>query len=342
MSENLNATVKETQLIPSSCFNSSIIAPERIVKPLSFGYCLIFVVSFAGNIFIGIIVYKTKAMRKTINFLIVNMAMSDLVMPTFSISLILAQLNHGSWPVPGALGMAMCKLVQFLPNVSIAVSIQSLVLIAVDRFGAVVFPLRSPFISSKLCPYLIFTTWIAAIIFIFPNLIAFELVEYPERLTCELRWKKAFGETLDNRIYLIVLLLLLFCIPFSLIIILYTGIFVKLKSQKRIGEPSSNAEKQRLKRHRNVLKMAVAIVLGFAVCWVPLTTFYVYLIYLNSRDSKTSSCRVLSNLFIVMFMANTSCAINPCICFIFSGNYRQGLWSLLKCIFRLNQISKVK
>ena len=346
MSENLSPTVNGTQLIPSSCFNSSIINAERIAK--TFGCCLIFVVSFAGNTFIGIIVYKTKAMRKTINFLIVNMAMSDLVIPIFFIPLILAQLNHGSWPIRGALGMAMCKLVSLVPNVSIAVSIQSLVLIAVDRLGAVVFPLRSPFIRSKLCPYLIFTTWITATILILPNFIASELVEYPERLACELRWKKAFGETSDNRIYLMVLLLLLFCIPFSLIIILYTSIFVKLKSQKRIGEPSSNGEKQRLRRHRNVLKMAIAIVLGFAVCWVPLSSYNIYFLYFHSQDSKTLSCSVISNWsVIVTFVALTNCAINPCICFTFSGNYRQGLWNLLKCIGeylglifqRLNNIS---
>lgn len=335
MLENVNSTMNGTQ--PSSCLIGS--TAERI--GITIAYCLIFIVSLTVNILIGIIVYKTHTMRKPINFFIVNMAMSDLLYPIIFIPKKIQTLYLDSWLIGGLLGQILCKLFIFLVDLSAAVSIQSLVLIAVDRFGAVVFPLRSPFISSKLCPYLIFTTWIAAIIFIFPNLIAFELVEYPERLACELRWKKAFGETLDNRIYLIVLLLLLFCIPFSLIIILYTGIFVKLKSQKRIGEPSSNAEKQRLKRHRNVLKMAVVIVLGFAVCWVPLTTYYIYLTYFHSRDSETSSCRVISNLFIVMFMAHTNCAINPCICFTFSGNYRQGLWSLLKCIFRVNQISKV-
>lgn len=144
--------------------------------------------------------------------------------------------------------------------------------------------------------------------------------------------ENAFGETSDNRIYLLLLLLLLFCIPFSLIIILYASIFVKLKSQNRIGEPSTNAEQQRLKRHRNVLKMAIAIVLGFAVCWVPLITYYFYYLHSHSRDGRTLSCSVISNWFIVVFMAHTNCAINPCICFTFSGNYRQGLWSLLKCV----------
>ena len=327
MSENLNTTENGTRLTPSGCFSSSNITAERIA--ITF-YYLIFVVSFAGNTFIGIIVYKTKAMRKPINFLIVNMAMSDLLMPIFPTSFILAQLNHGSWPLRGTLGMAMCKLVTFLPNVSIAVSIQSLVLIAVDRFGAVIFPLRSPFISSKLCPYLILATWIAAITLISPNLISFEFVEYPERLACELQWKKAFGKTSDNRIYLIVLLLLLFCIPFSLIIILYTSIFVKLKSQNHIGEPSSNAEQQRLKRHRNVLKVAIAIVLGFAICWVPLSSYNFYFLQSHSRDGSALSCGVISNssVTVVVFMAYANCALNPCICFAFSENYRKGLRSL--------------
>ena len=267
MSENLNTTVNGTSLpLSANCVSARSLT--------TFGYCLIFFVSLAGNTFIGIIVYKTKAMRKTINFLIVNMAMSDLVIPIFFVPLFLAQLNHGSWPISGVLGMIMCKLYAFLPNVSIVVSIQSLLLIAVDRFGAVVFPFRSPFIRSKLCPYLILTTWIAAIILISPNLIGFELVECPERLACAFRWKKAFGETSNNCIYSMVLLILMLCIPFSLIIILYTSIFVKLKSQKCIGEPSSNANQQRLKRHWNVLKMSIAIVLGFAVCWVPLSTRY--------------------------------------------------------------------
>ena len=323
MLENLNKTGNGTRLLLSNSFSSSSLT--------TFGYCLILVVSFAGNTFIGIIVYKTKAMRKTINFLIVNMAMSDLVIRIFFVPLFLAQLNHGSWPISGVLGIVMCKLYSFLPNVSIAVSIQSLLLIAVYRLGAVVFPFRSPFISSKLCPYLILTTWIAAIILISPNLIGFELVECPERLACEFRWKKAFGETSNNYIYLIVLLLLFFYIPFSLVIILYTSIFVKLKSQRRIGEPLSNIEQQRLKRHRNVLKMSIAIVLGFAVCWVPLSTYYfIYSSESYSRYVETLSCSVLRTWpVIVMFMAHASCAINPCICFTFSGNYRRGLWSLL-------------
>ena len=77
MSENVNTTMNGTQ--PLSC--SSNPTAEKLGK--TFAYCLIFLVSLAGNTVIGIIVYKTKTMRKPINFLVVNMAMSDLLFPFF-------------------------------------------------------------------------------------------------------------------------------------------------------------------------------------------------------------------------------------------------------------------
>ena len=142
MNENVNTTMNETE--PSSCLNSTA---EQI--GITFAYCLIFIVSFAGNTVIAIIVYKTKTMRKPINFFIVNMAMSDLRLPIFLIPRKIQMLYIDSWLIGGPLGQTLCKLGAILPDVSSAVSIQSLVLIAVDRFGAVVLPLRSPLISSK-------------------------------------------------------------------------------------------------------------------------------------------------------------------------------------------------
>ena len=54
-----------------------------------------------------------------------------------------------SWLVHGPLGQALRKLYAFDSNVAVVVSIESLVLIALDRFGAVVFPLRYPLVSPE-------------------------------------------------------------------------------------------------------------------------------------------------------------------------------------------------
>ena len=188
MAMSQDKTMNGTQ--SSSCYWN--LTAQKI--GLTFAYCLI-LVSLAGNTVIGIIVYKTKTMRKPINFLIVNMAMSDLLFPIFRIPRYFQLLYINSWLIGGLLGQALCKVGSFLPFVSLGVSVQSLVLIAVDRFGAVVFPLRSPLISSKLCPFFVLATWIVAMAMFSPYLFALKLVEYPGGLVCELSWKEVFGES---------------------------------------------------------------------------------------------------------------------------------------------------
>ena len=209
------------ETLPWSC--SSNPTAEKIAKP--FAYCLIFVVSLAGNTVIGIIVYKTKTMRKPINFFIVNMAMSDLLFPIFFIPREIQLLYIDSWLIGGPLGQALCKLAIFLASVSTVVSIQSLVLIAVGRFGAVVYPLRSPLISSKLCPFFILVTWIVAMACLCPYLFGFKLAEYQGRLVCRLHWKEAFGESSSFKNYFLSLFVALIFIPFVVIAILYIIIF---------------------------------------------------------------------------------------------------------------------
>ena len=310
----------------SSCSIPLNPTAEKIGKTIA--YSLIFVVSVVENSLIGIIVYKTRRLRKPINFFIVNMAMSDLLVAIFLFPFELIGLYVNSWLISGPLGQAFCKLVPFLGFLSMLVSIQSLVLIAVDRFGAVVFPFRSPLISSKLCPFFILATWIVAMAFMSPYLFAFKLVEYPERQACEKRWNEAFGESLSEAHYFLASHVVFFHISVALLTILYSIILVKVKSQKTPGEQSVNADEQRAKKNRNMLKMAIAIVLAFMLCWLPISI--IKLLYFFAWDSRWP-CDAYLYFVTAWFVARSNCAINPCICFIFSTNYRQGLKKLLKC-----------
>ena len=320
MSKNLNTTMNGTQ--PSSCYNPTA---EKVGNTIA--YCLIFLVSLAGNTVIGIIVYKTKTMRKPINFLILNMAMSDLVLLIFSIPSKLQMLYSDSWLIGGPLGQVLCKLVNFSTDVSALVSIQSLVLIAVDRFGAVVLPLRYPLISSKLCPFFILATWIVSMAVLSPYLFAMKLSEYPGGLRCWMHWNEVFGGSSSFKKYFVAILVVFILIPFVLIAILYIVIFLKLKSQKNPGEQSADVEDQRRQRERNVLKMATAIVSGFAICWLPVVIQY--LIFFFASDI-VKSCGFQYFSSVALLMVSTNCAINPCICFIFNRNYREGLKTMLK------------
>ena len=322
MSTNLNTTMNGTQ--NASCFNL-----EAVRIGFTVAYSLSFLASLTGNTFIGIIVYKTKTMRKPINFFIANMAMSDLLYPIFLFPWQVTGLYLG-WLISGPLGQALWKLLNFLPSVSVKVSIQSLVLIAVDRFGAVVFPLRSPLISSKLCFFFILASWIVAMAVQCPDLLAWKLVEYPDGLYCVRQWNEFFGKSSSFEIYVLAVLVVFTYVPLLVIAILYLVILLKIKTQKIPGEQSVNAGEQRAKRERkNLLKMSIAIVLVFAVSFLPLSIFWsVYLF--SSNSTVTSSCGFQYLEFVVIILFKVKCALNPWICFIFSGNYRQGLKNLFR------------
>ena len=291
-------------------------------------FCLIFIVSLVANSLIVMIVYKTPNLRKPINFFMANMASSDLLYSIFRIPWILSQMHTKySFLIGGKVGQALCKLVPFFGNVSLFVSIQNLILIAVDRFGAVVFPLRSPLIRSKLCPFFILATWIVAAAVSSPFLFAYELIEYPEGNWCVIEWQKVLGESLSLASYQLAFFSLFIYIPVLLLVILYSIIVIKLKTQAHPGEQSANSQQQRDRRNRNVLQMSITIVTVFVLCWLPLSI----ILY---QDTVTHlSCSFWIYDAVTFFMRTTYCAINPVICFMFSSNYRKALKRLIKCSF---------
>ena len=325
MSANVTATMNGIQSM-SSCFNPTA---ARIGE--TFAYCLLFLVSLVGNTLVAMIVFKTKTLRKPINFLIVNMAMSDLLLPIFLSPDHLVLLYTNSWVIDGPLGQLLCKFTIYAPNVSFTVSVQSLVLIAVDRFGAVTFPLRSPLINSKRCRFYILTTWIITMAIWCPDLFAWKVVEFPEGLSraCVRDWNDAFGESSSFKSFSLVMQVVFVYVPLVFIVIVYSAITLKIKSQKIPGQQSTNTRKKRLKREQNVLKLSIAIVLGFALCWLPLSI--VWFMLFNSDRTITSSCVFHYFWSVSLFLAVSNCAINPWICVCFGGNYRQGLKNLLSC-----------
>ena len=314
----------------SSCFTQLNSTAWKIGGTVT--YCLIIIVSLVANSLIVILVCKTPNLKKPINYFIANMALSDLLYPIFWIPRNLSELHTNDlFLIDGQLGQALCKLVPFFAAVSFTVSIQNLILIAVDRFGAVVFPLRSALIRYKLCPFFILATWIVAVAVNSPDLFTLELVEYLEGTGCVMEWEKAFGEASSFESFILAYYILFIYIPVLLLVILYSIIVIKLKTQVHPGEQSANTQQQRNRRNRNVLQMSIAIVTVFVFCWLPNVNNFLIIYY---QDSSTLfSCSFWLYFVVTVYMANAYCAINPVICFMFSSNYRKALKRLIKCSF---------
>ena len=298
---------------------------ERIFKLCAL--CFILLGSFFGNIFIIIIVYKNRDLRKTINYFIVNMAISDLFFPLILLPVQITQLvtYSGHWRVSGLLGSIFCKLFIFTSSVSLLVSAQSLVWIAVDRFVAVVFPIKLGLISSRVRTTAVVSTWILAGVFYFPLLITWELVELGDNALCSVVNKRSiFPDKEAEDAYYWLHVTIRFIAPLLLTTILYSAIAVALKRQsKALMNTSSNVPERRyLKKRRKATQMAVAILVLFYFCVFPYTV-----LHFSDRWKHCAFLKLFQCLANLLFF--TSSVVNPVICLSFVEAYRRGLKNIL-------------
>ena len=136
-------------------------------------------------------------------------------------------------------------------------------------------------------------------------------------------WMRKPKKALD--IYRLAISTIFIFIP-VLLVALYSIILIKLKKQAHPGEQSANAEEQRTRRNRNVLKMAIAIVLAF-FHWTP----YVIneLISLCLLTVITYSCNSDIYAYLGSILISAFCVINPITRFLFSCNHRRALKGFL-------------
>ena len=213
-----------------TCYYSNDSLPIQIVKIIALAIMLLS--SLVGNTLILIIVYRRPELKRTINFFIVNMAVSDLLFPLTTIPFYITETASNSlhWDISGTTGLIMCKLQWYLKTVSITVSTESLVWIAVDRFVAVVFPMKLHLFSSRSRACLIASTWVVALLANTFRFYAFELVKQNEKTICSHFQNLSFSYMTFSKVYTILLQI----VPMIAMTILYSAIAVNLRRQDRV------------------------------------------------------------------------------------------------------------
>lgn len=94
-----------------------------------------------------LVVAANQQMRSTTNLLIINLAVADLLFIVFCVPFTGTDYALPFWPF----GDTWCKIVQYLIVVTSMASVYTLVLMSLDRFLAVVYPISSMTVSSIAC-----------------------------------------------------------------------------------------------------------------------------------------------------------------------------------------------
>ena len=303
--------------------------------------CVLMAFGAVGNTVIVYIFYKIKNLRSTTNNFILNIAIGNLLLPTLGIPVDILAVTHSSkWLIGGNFGLAMCKLTILFRDVSFAVSIESMVLIAFDRFYAVVFAMKKKLITKKISVYAILCSWIVAIGLNSPTFYTAKLKQENGENLCYSSWEPAFNNSITQPKYYATMMVILYVLPLGLIIFFYSAIIIDLKrNRKSTGRNLPDKEKQKRKiENRKIMQMLVTIVVLFVLCFTPL---HIYAsIHFFSKPNTPFSCSLEILKGFAFFMMDVDCAINPLIYFAFLKHYRQSFrvvflpWCKRWCVSR--------
>lgn len=112
---------------------------DTITPIVTVCFSIIGITGFLGNTLVILVVLLNPQMRSTTNMLIINLAVADLLFVVTCVPFTAIDYVSNEWP----LGNAWCKIVQYLIIVTALASIYTLVLMSLDRFLAVVYPISS-------------------------------------------------------------------------------------------------------------------------------------------------------------------------------------------------------
>ena len=281
------------------------------------GYSVVMGTSIVGNTILAFVYFKSKNMKNTVNYCIMNMVFADFLLTLVYMPRMMSRVFIGlTWAVGGVPGLVLCKIVSLSHEISICVSILTVVVIASDRFFAVAFPLRVV-ISRKLSIVLLCGTWLIALAARSPMFYGVKMIRFQSgELGCFWFPNLVFQAERAIKVYHYFMVVAFYGLPLFCIIVLYTGIVIFLR--RRTGLIDNITRRRALATNRKVTNMILAVITAFLLCWL----LYFLLLPLDGFWNGSIPCGLY---FARFFLGHVNSACNPIICLVFSENYRNGI-----------------
>ncbi|KAE9549311.1 hypothetical protein FO519_007477 [Halicephalobus sp. NKZ332] len=309
-----------------------------IVPPTVFMYGLILVLGFFGNICTCVVIAKNKSMQNPTNYYL------------FSLAIRLPVELYGVFvPLyPSQSGELMCKLRAFLVEFTSYASVLTITCFSIERWLAICFPLKAQVFSTlRRVSRVIVGLWICAFLAASPVvfLVVINRVPLPEEF-------KSFispGITADNKTIINTdycsmdnsrlndqkrliysSFFFFFLLPALLISLVYCHIVVELNTANDYLQSRDRfALRSSKKNRKSVLRILVAVVLMFFICWFPFHVQRLMTVFLNERadEERGSEKELITKIWTLTFYISGYCyysnsACNPILYNIFSEKFR--------------------
>ncbi|KAB0800485.1 hypothetical protein PPYR_06225 [Photinus pyralis] len=250
--EYISSTLNYTELVcdPEES-SSNPIASWYFQGTVYVMYSIIFVVAMFGNGIICYIVISSPRMRSVTNYFIMNLAIGDILITIFCVPFTSVSYLQQYWSFGGFL----CPVVNYSQAVSVFVSAYTMVAISVDRYTAIIWPLR-PRLSKKIAAIIIIIVWVIAAVTGVPIPVFSKLGQPTEwhqmcdRYICHEDWSEVGLEY--EKLYTLALMVLQYIIPLSVLLFTYASIAIVICCHRIPGEAENSRDQRIAKSKRKV------------------------------------------------------------------------------------------
>lgn len=272
-------------------------------------YSILMVISAIGNISVLAILWKrTRKYRSRINTLLIHLAIADLLVTFTLMPMEIFWAATVSWWA----GDLVCRISAFFRTFGVYQSCFVLVCIGIDRYYAVLKPMKLS-AAQKRGKVILLTAWMLSALCSIPQMIFFHVEKHPNVTSYEqCITENSFPSLAHERTYSFFGMVTMYIVPLIIIIYCYSSILNEIckKSKDHL------ISKDKLRRTNleffskakiRTLKMTVTIILSFFICWTP---YYVmaFWYWVDKKSAKEVDFKIQKGLFL---FACTNSSINP-------------------------------
>ncbi|KAM3961681.1 neuropeptide receptor A28 [Aphomia sociella] len=274
-------------------------------------YSALLVTGAIGNVGVFATLMKSRRRKSRVNLLMTHLAIADMIVTFIVIPLEIGWRTTNAWLA----GNLACKFFLVLRAFGLYLSSNVLVCISVDRFFAILYPLRLA-IARKRSKMMLSFAWMIALLCSLPQSLVFRVMQHPRVPDFQQCVSfEAFTTQQQEFAYNLFCLCAMYFLPLMIITVCYACIFYEIsKNSKENSEKYHQTDHSRVllrrsdqrplaRARRRTLRMTVTIVTVFACCWLPYATMTIW--YMVDRHSAQHVAARVQDLFFIMAVSNS-------------------------------------
>ncbi|KAI8129157.1 Tachykinin-like peptides receptor 86C [Lucilia cuprina] len=299
---------------------------QKTIWAIIFGVMLF--VAIAGNSIVLWIVTGHRSMRTATNYFLLNLSIADLLMSSLNCMFNFIFMLNSDWPF----GTIYCTINNFMANVTVSTSVFTLVAISFDRYIAIVHPLKRR-TSRRKVRIILALIWLLSCILsapclLYSNTMTKRYYNGKQRTVCYMLWPDGrYPTSILDYCYNIIILVITYGIPMVVMLICYSLMGRVLWGSRSIGE-TTERQMESMKSKRKVVRMFIAIVSIFAICWLPYHLFFIYAYHNN----QVTSAKYVQHMYLGFYwLAMSNAMVNPIIYYWMNKRFRLYFQKIICC-----------